>query len=176
MKKAVFLIAACAAVLAASAGAQAATTYHGFLSGLNETTPNASPGTGYGTVVLNDAQDQITVNMSWADLTAAATAAHIHGPAALGTNAGVLFGFTGVAAATSGAISEHVFSITPTQVGYLNDGLLYFNIHTGSFPGGEIRGQIQIVPEPSSLLALASGLPALALALRRRKAAQSLDT
>ncbi len=36
-------------------------------------------------------------------------------------------------------------------------GNTYLNIHTTAFPGGEIRGQLR-VPEPASLLLLASGL------------------
>ena len=35
----------------------------------------------------------------------------------------------------------------------LSNGI-YINIHTTTFPGGEIRGQIESVPESSSLLAL----------------------
>ena len=72
--------------------------------------------------------------------------AHIHGPAAPGANAPVIFDFAGVPNATSGAIPEQTFAITPAQVADLINGLHYFNIHNASFPSGEIRGQIGGAP------------------------------
>ena len=150
--------------------ASAQTTYEAFLSGLGENPVNASPATGFATVVLNAAQDQITVDFSWSGLLAPATAAHIHGPGGAGTNAAVLFPFSGVPNATAGSIPEQVFSITPTQVGWLESGYLYVNIHDSIFPGGEIRGQLLLAPEPSSAaLALTGG--AITLWLRRRRIA-----
>jgi hypothetical protein len=47
---------------------------------------------------------------------------------------------------------------------------LYFNVHTTTFPGGEIRGDIAVVPEPSTYVLLATGLGALGLIARRRRA------
>jgi hypothetical protein len=134
----------------------AALIFTATLNGLQQVPVDNSPATGLGTISLNDAQTQITVDLNWAGLTSAATAAHIHGPAAAGANAGVLFPFTGVPAATSGAIPEQVFAITPTQVSQLESGLYYFNIHTANFPGGEIRGQITQVPEPTGLAMIAT--------------------
>jgi len=142
-------------------------TFQAFLDGLASVPPNASPATGVRSVVLNDAQTRITVDLSWSGLTAPATAAHIHGPAAPGTNAPVLSPFTGVPAATSGAIPEQVFSITPTQVAQLEAGQYYFNIHTSNFPGGEIRGQI-VLPEPATIGALSLCVGALLLRRRER--------
>jgi hypothetical protein len=50
----------------------------------------------------------------------------------------------------------------------LNSGNTYANIHNPTFPGGEIRGQIQVTPEPSTLLLFSTGLIAATLAVRRR--------
>jgi len=114
--------------------------------GVNEVPANGSTGTAFGTVVLSPDQTNITVNMRFSGLTAPATAAHIHGPAGAGTNASVLFPFSGVPNATTGAIPEQTFAITPTQVGYLQSGLLYMNVHNSVYPGGELRDQIRLVP------------------------------
>src|SRR2546423_20322 len=103
--------------------ASAQTTYHAVLTGLQEVPANASTATGSGTVVLNAAQNLITVDESWTGLTTAATASHIHGPAAPGVNAAVLFPFSGVPAATSGSIPEQSFAITAAQVSQLQSGL-----------------------------------------------------
>jgi hypothetical protein len=143
-------------------------TFEAFLTGLGESGPNASPGSGIGTVVLNLAQTQITVDENWSGLLAPATASHIHGPGGAGTNAAVLFPFAGVPAATAGAIPEQTFAITPTQVSYLLSGYLYMNVHTSVFPGGEIRGQLLLVPEPNTCALLGLGLAGVALGRRRK--------
>jgi hypothetical protein len=43
----------------------------------------------------------------------------------------------------------------------------YFNIHTSTFPGGEIRGFLTLIPEPSTLMLLVVGAIG-ALVFRRR--------
>jgi hypothetical protein len=166
MKKLIAIFAVSAALSVGTVCAQ--TTFQAILSGLGENPPNASPGSGFGQVVLNAAQTQITVDENWSGLTAPATASHIHGPGGVGTNAPILFPFSGVPAATAGAIPTQVFSITPTQVSYLFSGYLYMNVHTSTFPGGEIRGQLLLVPEPGALTLLGVGLGAVVWRFRRR--------
>ena len=161
--------------LLASAGtAPAATiTFNAFLSGLGENPPNASPATGFGVVVLDDVAMTIKVDESWTGLTAPATASHIH-TAPVGVNGPVTFPFSGVPAATSGAIPEQVFSITLAQITTLEAGGMYMNIHTAVYPGGEIRGQLQqvsAVPVPAAAwtgLSTLAGLAGLRLFRRRR--------
>jgi hypothetical protein len=73
-----------------------------------------------------------------------ASNAHIHGPASITESAGVLVQFAplnGGSFGTSGGLSGRV-TLTSEQLAALLDGRTYVNIHTGSHPGGEIRGQI----------------------------------
>src|SRR5688572_634560 len=117
------------------------------LSGAQQVPAVASSGTGVGTVVLNTAETQITVDLTFSGLTSNANMAHIHGPPGSGANAGVLFDFTAsTPAATSGTVPTQVFAINATQVAQLKAGELYFNVHTANFGGGEIRGQILNAP------------------------------
>src|SRR6478609_5654866 len=89
------------------------------LTGSQEVPPHAVSATGFGTVLLDDVADTITVNESWTGLTGPATASHIHTPAPPGAIAPVVFPFAGVPAATSGSIPQQTFSISPAQIAQL---------------------------------------------------------
>lgn len=135
------------------------------MDGLQENPPNASPGTGFASGTVDDVSGAVSLSGTFSGLLASASAAHIHGLAGPGVNAGVLIPLS-VTAATSGTVSGGGTLSAANVTGMLN-GLTYVNIHTSVFPGGEIRGQIRIVPEPATFVALLGG--AAAMLLRRRR-------
>src|SRR5947209_18199438 len=118
-------------------------TYTAVLTGTQQVPPNTSPATGSATVVLSADQTQIAVTVTFSGLTAPAIASHIH-DGAPGTNGPVVIPFPGFPNATSGTYSQ-TFPITPALVAELQAGNLYINIHTATFPGGEIRGQLSLL-------------------------------
>ena len=135
-------IATAALVIAIPVSTYAETGYSANLDGLQEVPPNASPGTGFAAVVLNNAENMIHVHMEFSALQGSQTAAHIHGPAGVGVNAGVQI------ALPNGSPIDVDLAITPAQVAMLQGGQMYFNVHSTVFPGGEIRGQISADPTP----------------------------
>ena len=127
--------------LAAAPAAQAQTkTLHADVSTVQEVPPVAGGGKGNGTFTLNPATKELTWNVTYSGLSGDATAAHIHGPAAPGANAGVV-----VNLAPSGAKSplSGKATLTDAQIADLSSGKYYVNVHTAANKGGEIRGQIR---------------------------------
>jgi hypothetical protein len=78
-----------------------------------------------------------TYSATYKDLTGPVTAAHFHGPAAPGGNAGPV-----VPAVASPSPIKGTATLTDAQIADLNAGKWYFNIHTAANPGGEIRGTV----------------------------------
>ena len=111
------------------------------LSGAAEVPPNQSAGTGTVTATYDTASKQLTWKGTFSGLSGPATAAHFHGPAEPGKNAGVL-----VWISTKGANLTSPFegsaTLTDEQASDLMAGRLYANIHTATNPGGELRGQL----------------------------------
>lgn len=120
----------------------------------------------------DDVTNTLTYTMSWENLSGpiASPGAHIHGPAALGSNAGVLyFILTGTESGlmNSGTTSGSYRYSEQEEMDLLNE-LHYVNVHTAANGSGEIRGQITttLVPEPS--VSMLGGLALLGLLRRRR--------
>jgi hypothetical protein len=85
---------------------------------------------------------ELCFSISYDGLGAAEIASHIHGPAEPGENAGVLFPISPEISPLGSPKSGCVGRLTSAQGRDLRNGLLYFNVHTGDFPNGEVRGQI----------------------------------
>jgi hypothetical protein len=111
--------------------------YKADLNGASENPPTTSKGVGG----IEADYDTATKTLSWSgtysDLTGPEIAAHFHGPAAVGVNAGVLVPVDAKASPFKGSAT-----LTDEQAKDFADGLVYFNIHTAQNKGGEIRGQL----------------------------------
>ena len=110
--------------------------YQATLTGAQEVPAKTGNGAGTATMTLDG--DKLTYDVEYKDLTGPATAAHIHGPAEPGANAGVMVPFSNPANPIKGTVN-----LTEEQVKELKAGKEYVNVHTAQNPGGEIRGQIK---------------------------------
>lgn len=157
-------------LLAASLQALGQSTFTVSLNQAQEVGPTGSPAIGSGTLVLNP-DNTVTYNISYSGLTGDWTASHIHGNATSfpGFNAGVIVGLNNVPDGTrAGSLQGTTAALSATQVGFITSGSAYVNIHSATFGGGEIRGQIIAVPEPSILALGGLGLGGLWFGARRR--------
>jgi hypothetical protein len=149
------------------------------LSPLNEVpavTNSAGSGNEIGTGISFDT-DTLTLTLSlgygsafgFTDLTGPASSMHIHAPAPTNLTANVLISLAPIhTPATNPALGGSIIGsivYTPEQVPFLLAGSNYINVHTGTNPGGEIRGQLIALntaptvfcPQPATLECDGSG-------------------
>ncbi len=117
--------------------------FRGSLDAAQENNNVISAATGTGLIALEGTT--ATYLVGYQGLTSGLAAAHLHGPAAAGANAGVKLGFVITAGTTSGVIAGQG-TVDAATITALEAGNTYFNLHTANFGGGEIRGQVQLVP------------------------------
>jgi hypothetical protein len=184
--------------VATQAGAQPI-TLKAALSGANEFPSNASTGTGFTTVTYDPTAHSLRVQASFANLLGTTTASHIHccvaNPFDVTQTAGVATQtptFAGFPLGVLAGTYDNTFDLTQASswnAAYItanggtaasaeaafSAGLLsgrsYLNIHTSVVPGGEIRGFLAVVPEPSTYALMATGLAGVGMAAWRRRRA-----
>lgn len=167
------------------------------LNGPNEGGTNSSPGTGSASVQYDDFLHTLHLDLTFSGLQGTTTASHIHAPTAVaGTGtAGVatttpyFAGFPIGVTSGSFVTTLDLTSASSYNASYVtaNGGTpataeaalalamasdkAYLNIHSSVYGGGEIRGFLVAVPEPSGAALLGFGGVILAWAARRRAAA-----
>lgn len=191
MKKVLSALALAAASLALAPPGMAQDTYRAVSSGPGESPPNGSPGSSVATFEIDGSL--MRAEVPFRDLLSGTISAHIHcctteaftgvAPVAiplvdfpLGVTAGeysrtfdlgdaavydpaFLASFGGTPAAASAALFDAIA-----------DNEAYLNIHSSTYPGGEIRGFLVAapIPEPATWGMLGAGLAGLAMMARRR--------
>jgi hypothetical protein len=107
------------------------------LDGKSAVPPNTSAGKGTADIDYDAATKKLSWKLNYSGLSGPATAAHFHGPAAVGANAGVAVPIPNTASGSEGSAT-----LTDAQAADLVAGKYYVNIHTEANKGGEIRGQV----------------------------------
>jgi CHRD domain/PEP-CTERM motif len=180
-----FVRASCLVVLASGMSASAATIQYSAILG-----PEAlgATGTGFALITIDTDVSSMRVEANFAGLSGLSSVAHIHCCTSVpGTGlAGVATttpSFTGWPAGVTAGSYDFTYDMTlassfsatfvtnnggtpgaalATLIAGIDAGRAYFNVHSSTFPGGEIRGFLTAVPEPGTALLLGLGLSVLA--------------
>jgi hypothetical protein len=192
-------LAAGSALAAAPAAAQQTYTLQAMLNGQQQNPDVITPATGMATIrytpnfgmpALGSMQIMLQINNLPANRPTGGVEgppAHIH-IGAREQNGPVVISFVGFPVGQTGTFTYNTtlqlssLNLTTAQLANLQafnaqiqsaqfgqDLNFYVNVHTTANPGGEIRGQLAVVPEPSTYALLATGVAGLGAVARRRQ-------
>jgi hypothetical protein len=131
------LLASCGGGGGGGGGSTPLSTFVASLDGAQETPPNGSAATGSGTATIDTATKVLTATVTTPGIVG--SAAHIHNGAP-GISGPIIFPLTEMPAGSGNW--RTTVTLTDAQFNLLMSGNYYFNVHSATFPNGEIRGQI----------------------------------
>jgi hypothetical protein len=140
------------------------------LDGFQEVPPNSSPGVGDAELTLDTSSGYVNIAAlggSYQDLLGNSSAVSINGPAGYGTNAAVLLVLTLASPGTTSGTFSGNGTLSGANITAMIDTNTYINLRSNVYPSGEIRGQIVLIPEPTSAALVCLGLAALFVVRRR---------
>jgi hypothetical protein len=107
------------------------------LKGASSVPPNTTTGTGSVDATFDTTSKVLTYTVVYSGLSGPSVAAHFHGPADPGKNAGIIVHFSPAQSPIRGTAT-----LNDAQAADLLAGKWYANVHTSAHPGGEIRGHL----------------------------------
>lgn len=115
------------------------------LSGNQEVPVRSTNANGTMDISYDKTTKLLSFTVNWQNLTTTPTGSHIHGTAARGANAGIKYDFfSALPKTTSGTYSGSVaVDGNLIKEDSLLNGFYYMNLHSTTFPEGEIRGQLE---------------------------------
>jgi len=149
MKRVVWFVAA--AVLYLSPVANGQVLFVASMDSSQEASPTHSQAQGSAWAILGADLSTLTYSVTFAHLDSTFTAGHFH-VGAPGVSGPVVFPLT-----FSGNTATGTWSSVPDSiVRALMQGRLYVNVHSRTYPGGEIRGQFQVISGAGFSISLSS--------------------